>query len=469
MSSRANPMKSSSVPPISVNNLGKCFQIYDNPKARLKQAIWRGRRQYYKEFWALQDVNFELSKGESLGVIGRNGSGKSTLLQLICGTLTPTTGDVDTHGRIAALLELGSGFNPEFTGIENVFLNASMLGLSKEETSSRLDDILAFADIGDFVDQPVKAYSSGMAVRLAFAVIAHVNADILIVDEALSVGDVFFNQKCMRFINRFRENGSLLFVSHDASAVTSLCDRALLLDRGQQISLGTPKEILDEYTRQLYASSQTLATIDTKQAEADGQESYGESTWIDYRSTLINSSKQANLLKITQFSDDLLSRESFGNGKASIIDAKLMEAHSKQPLLCARGGERVILQIEAKAAQAIEKPIVGFILKNAKGMTMLGDNTLNSQKSLLGDMPPAIDAGDLYHTEFEFTLPMLQKGHYSLTLSLAEGNQEEHDQLQWMNDALILESINSSIAAGLAGVPMHRIDLRIEKNSDQQA
>ncbi|WP_255486238.1 ABC transporter ATP-binding protein [Synechococcus sp. BMK-MC-1] len=462
-------MKSSSVPPISVNNLGKCFQIYDNPKARLKQAIWRGRRQYYKEFWALQDVNFELSKGESLGVIGRNGSGKSTLLQLICGTLTPTTGDVDTHGRIAALLELGSGFNPEFTGIENVFLNASMLGLSKEETSSRLDDILAFADIGDFVDQPVKAYSSGMAVRLAFAVIAHVNADILIVDEALSVGDVFFNQKCMRFINRFRENGSLLFVSHDASAVTSLCDRALLLDRGQQISLGTPKEILDEYTRQLYASSQTLATIDTKQAEADGQESYGESTWIDYRSTLINSSKQANLLKITQFSDDLLSRESFGNGKASIIDAKLMEAHSKQPLLCARGGERVILQIEAKAAQAIEKPIVGFILKNAKGMTMLGDNTLNSQKSLLGDMPPAIDAGDLYHTEFEFTLPMLQKGHYSLTLSLAEGNQEEHDQLQWMNDALILESINSSIAAGLAGVPMHRIDLRIEKNSDQQA
>lgn len=462
-------MKSSSVPPISVNNLGKCFQIYDNPKARLKQAIWRGRRQYYKEFWALQDVNFELSKGESLGVIGRNGSGKSTLLQLICGTLTPTTGEVDTHGRIAALLELGSGFNPEFTGIENVFLNASMLGLSKEETSSRLDDILAFADIGDFVDQPVKAYSSGMAVRLAFAVIAHVNADILIVDEALSVGDVFFNQKCMRFINRFRENGSLLFVSHDASAVTSLCDRALLLDRGQQISLGTPKEILDEYTRQLYASSQTLATIDTKQAEADGQESYGESTWIDYRSTLINSSKQANLLKITQFSDDLLSRESFGNGKASIIDAKLMEAHSKQPLLCARGGERVILQIEAKAAQAIEKPIVGFILKNAKGMTMLGDNTLNSQKSLLGDMPPAIDAGDLYHTEFEFTLPMLQKGHYSLTLSLAEGNQEEHDQLQWMNDALILESINSSIAAGLAGVPMHRIDLRIEKNSDQQA
>lgn len=468
MYSETNTMNRSTPLSISVNNLSKCFQVYDNPKARLKQAIWRGRRQYYKEFWALQGVNFDLSKGESLGVIGRNGSGKSTLLQLICGTLTPTSGRVETHGRIAALLELGSGFNPEFTGLENVFLNASMLGLSKEETNTRLDDILAFADIGDFVNQPVKAYSSGMAVRLAFAVIAHVSADILIVDEALSVGDVFFNQKCMRFINRFRENGSLLFVSHDASAVTSLCDRALLIDRGKQVSLGTPKQILDEYTRQLYASNQTIATIDTKQADADIEVSNHESAWIDYRSMLINSSEQANLLKITQFNDDLLSRESFGNGKASIVDAKLMEANSKQPLLCARGGERVILQIDARAAQAIEKPIVGFVLKNAKGMTMLGDNTLNSQQSLLGEKPPSIDAGDLYHTEFEFTLPMLQKGHYSLTLSLAEGNQEEHDQLQWMNDALILESINSSIAAGLAGVPMHRIDFRINKNSEQQ-
>lgn len=214
MYSETNTMNRSTPLSISVNNLSKCFQVYDNPKARLKQAIWRGRRQYYKEFWALQGVNFDLSKGESLGVIGRNGSGKSTLLQLICGTLTPTSGRVETHGRIAALLELGSGFNPEFTGLENVFLNASMLGLSKEETNTRLDDILAFADIGDFVNQPVKAYSSGMAVRLAFAVIAHVSADILIVDEALSVGDVFFNQKCMRFINRFRENGSLLFVIH---------------------------------------------------------------------------------------------------------------------------------------------------------------------------------------------------------------------------------------------------------------
>ena len=470
MSSKPNKMKTMPNSSINVCDLGKCFQVYDNPKARLKQALWRGRRQYYREFWALQNINFKLSKGESLGVIGRNGSGKSTLLQLICGTLTPTVGEVKANGRVAALLELGSGFNPEFTGRENVFLNASMLGLKKEEIDARIDDILEFADIGDFVDQPVKAYSSGMAVRLAFAVIAHVSADILIVDEALSVGDVFFNQKCMRFINRFRENGTLLFVSHDASAVTSLCDQALLLDRGKQISLGTPKQILNEYTRQIYTSNNIINKNEINQISTDNKNENvkNESAWIDYRSELINSSQAANLLKITQFQDELLTRESFGNGKASIIDAKLIEAYSNQPLMCARGGERVILRIDAKAHQYIENPIVGFLLKNAKGMTLLGDNTLNSLQRLLGERPSCIDANDNYRIEFEFTLPMLQKGYYSLTISLAEGTQEDHDQLQWMNDALILESINTSIAAGLAGVPMHRIDFSIEKDRGQQ-
>jgi lipopolysaccharide transport system ATP-binding protein len=233
------------------------------------------------------------------------------------------------------------------------------------------------------------------------------------------------------------------------------------------MSLGTPKQILNEYTRQLYTSNHIINSNDLRQISADtkNENENNESTWIDYRSELINSSQQANLLKITQFKDELLTRESFGNGKASIIDAKLIEASANQPLMCARGGERVILQIDAKANQYIENPIVGFLLKNAKGMTLLGDNTLNSLQSLLGERPLCIDANDNYRTEFEFTLPMLQKGYYSLTISLAEGTQEDHDQLQWMNDALILESINTSIAAGLAGVPMHRIDFSIEKDS----
>ena len=185
---------------IRVRNIGKCYQIYDKPKDRLKQALWRGRRQYFREFWALRDVSFDVKRGETLGIIGRNGSGKSTLLQIICGTLTPSEGTVETRGRVAALLELGSGFNPEFTGIENIYLSASLHGLSNAGIEENLDKILAFADIGEFVNQPVKTYSSGMQLRLAFSVIAHIDADILVIDEALSVGDIFFTQKCMRFI-----------------------------------------------------------------------------------------------------------------------------------------------------------------------------------------------------------------------------------------------------------------------------
>ncbi|OYY58750.1 MAG: ABC transporter ATP-binding protein, partial [Polynucleobacter sp. 35-46-207] len=206
---------------IKVQGLGKRYEIYDQPGDRLRQFLFPrlrnlfrlSHKQYFREFWALTDISFEVKRGETVGIIGRNGSGKSTLLQIICGTLTPTTGSVQTNGRIAALLELGSGFNPEFTGRENVYLNASVLGLTKEETDARFDDIVAFADIGDFIDQPTKTYSSGMMVRLAFAVIAHVDADILVIDEALAVGDVFFTQKCMRFLRNFMKKGTILFVS----------------------------------------------------------------------------------------------------------------------------------------------------------------------------------------------------------------------------------------------------------------
>lgn len=201
---------------IKVQNLSKCYHIYDNPRDRLKQFVaprlqrltWQHPKQYFREFWALKDVSFEVKKGETVGIIGRNGSGKSTLLQMICGTLTPTQGSIETNGRIAALLELGSGFNPEFTGRENVYMNASVLGLSNKEIDARFDDIVAFSDIGDFIEQPVKTYSSGMMVRLAFAVIAHVDADILIIDEALAVGDAFFTQKCMRFLRGFMKTGA---------------------------------------------------------------------------------------------------------------------------------------------------------------------------------------------------------------------------------------------------------------------
>jgi len=241
---------------IRVRGLSKCYHIYDKPQDRLKQSLWRGRKRFYREFWALRDVSFEVARGETVGIIGRNGSGKSTLLQLLCGTLAPTSGEIEIHGRVAALLELGAGFNPEFTGRENVYMNATLFGLTSSEIDARYDEIAAFADIGDFIDQPVKTYSSGMFVRLAFAVIAHVDADVLVIDEALAVGDVFFTQKCMRFLRRFRENGALLFVSHDIGAVTNLCQRALWLQNGECKKQGSAKDISEAYLEAFYLEQQ---------------------------------------------------------------------------------------------------------------------------------------------------------------------------------------------------------------------
>jgi len=218
---------------IEVQGVGKAYHMYERPSHRLWQALAGKRKSFYKDFWALRGVSFSIRRGQTVGIVGRNGSGKSTLLQMIAGTLNPTEGHISVKGRVAALLELGSGFNPEFTGRENVYLNATILGLRRDQIEQRMESILAFADIGEFIDQPVRSYSSGMSVRLAFAVIAHVDADILIIDEALAVGDAFFSQKCMRFLRDFQKHGTLLFVSHDAAAVTNLCENAVWLENGK--------------------------------------------------------------------------------------------------------------------------------------------------------------------------------------------------------------------------------------------
>lgn len=242
---------------IKVESLSKCFHIYATPRDRLLQMVARGKKQYYREFWAVKDVSFEVKQGETVGVVGRNGSGKSTLLQMICGTLNPTGGSIYTSGRISALLELGSGFNPEFTGRENVYMNAAVLGLSREEVDSRFDDIEDFADIGEFVEQPVKTYSSGMVVRLAFAVAINVDAKILVVDEALSVGDELFQRKCFSRIEAMRSNGAtILFVSHSGSAIVELCDRAMLMDGGELLVSGSPKKIIGFYQKLLYVPAE---------------------------------------------------------------------------------------------------------------------------------------------------------------------------------------------------------------------
>lgn len=271
---------------IRVSNLSKCYQIYDTPHDRLKQfvaprlqrLIGQASKQYFREFWALKDVSFEIKKGEAVGIIGRNGSGKSTLLQMICGTLTPTNGSIQTNGRIAALLELGSGFNPEFTGRENVYMNAAVLGLSHEETKECFDDIEAFADIGDFIDQPTKTYSSGMTVRLAFAVAVHVTPDILVVDEALSVGDIAFRNKCMEVIQKMMARGvAILFVTHDLGTLQLLCSRVLWLAHGELQACGDPVRIAQDY----YVHTMQRGVQDVQQKILLAQQDTGKAQFLD--------------------------------------------------------------------------------------------------------------------------------------------------------------------------------------------
>ncbi len=247
---------------IEATNLGKRFEIYARPRDRLLQSLFRGHKQYFREFWAVSDVTFSVQRGETVGIVGRNGSGKSTLLQLVAGTLTPTTGSVSVSGRVAALLELGSGFNPEYSGRENIFLNGAILGISREAVTRRYAQIVAFADIGAFLDQPVKTYSSGMLARLAFAVAIHSDPEVLIVDEALSVGDEAFQRKCFARIHELRDRGtSILFVSHAAAAIVELCDRAVLVDQGELLFAGPPKEVVGLYQRLLYSPEDRAAAV----------------------------------------------------------------------------------------------------------------------------------------------------------------------------------------------------------------
>ncbi|MBB1598198.1 ABC transporter ATP-binding protein [Achromobacter sp. UMC46] len=443
---------------VKIDGLSKSYHIFDKPRDRLLQMLFGKRKQYYKEFWALRTLSMEIRKGETIGLIGRNGSGKSTLLQLICGTLNSTTGTIATHGRVAALLELGSGFNPEFTGRENVYLNAAMLGLSEEEITDRFDDIAAFADIGDFIEQPVKTYSSGMYVRLAFAVVAHVSADILVIDEALAVGDAVFTQKCMRFLRRFQENGTILFVSHDIGAVTSLCQRAYWLDKGVLRMSGTPKEISAAYMADIYEAQQgPSAAPSTKAATvSDSPKQIAEApppVFRDMRLDFLNQTQFRNDIQLFTFEENA---KAFGKGGASIENVQLRDTEGK-PLQWVVGGERVSLHVSCRAHQDVFSPIVGFFIKDRLGQVLFGDNTYLTHM----EAPLSVPAGDSFAASFSFPMPILPLGEYSINVALAEGNQQDHIQHQWIHEALIFRSTSSSITTGLVGIPMESIKLTL--------
>ena len=440
---------------IRVEGLSKVYHLYDAPHERLKQFLLpRARRlvglsptQHFREFRALDDVSFTVRKGETIGVIGRNGSGKSTLLQIICGTLTPTSGRVQVNGRVAALLELGSGFNPEFTGRDNVFLNAGLLGLSIEQTTARFGEIEAFADIGGFIDQPVKTYSSGMMVRLAFAVIAHVDADILVIDEALAVGDAFFTQKCMRFLREFMKTGTILFVSHDTGAIKNLCSECIWLETGQVFLQGSPKDVCERYLRAFYEAEQGVGTTTRLKEGRPRREPAGRDRRLDY----INASNLRNDLQIFDFDPEA---ESFGQGGASITQVSILDEEGN-PLVWAVGGEPVCLHIAATCEKDLDAPIIGFYVKDRLGQTLFGDNTYLSY----ADRPHGCSAGSTVHAMFHFEMPRLAAGDYTVTAALADGTQEEHVMHHWIHDALHFKAVASSIAVGLIGIPMRDITL----------
>lgn len=438
---------------IRAEGVSKAYTIYRRPEDRLKQMFAFGRRKYYDEYWALRDASLTVRRGETVGLVGRNGSGKSTFLQLICGTLTPTAGRITVEGRVAALLELGAGFNPEFSGRENVHIAASILGLTRQEIDDRFDAILDFAGIGDFIDQPVKVYSSGMYARLAFAVAAHVDADILVVDEILAVGDAAFTQRCMRYINRFKETGTLLFVSHDTGAIASLCDRVVWMDRGEIRAIGEPKDICHDYL-----ASQIEELDDSGSFRIGGERKRREPpkvrTTPDQRAEVLKQSPFANRMEVFDFDPG---GPWFGQRGATITGVTLSDAQGGR-LAVAQGGEEVVLRIEVRAEQPLKAPIVGFTFKNRLGQYLFADNTfLSFQFS-----PLPIATGGCFHATFRFQLPFLPSGDYSFAAAVAEGTQQNHVQHHWIDDALFLQVSSSHLVHALLGIPMQEITMQMD-------
>jgi lipopolysaccharide transport system ATP-binding protein len=413
---------------ISVKNLSKCYEIYSSPGSRLKQFIvprlkhLLGKKavNYYREFWALKDISFEVKRGETVGIIGINGSGKSTLLQMICGTLTPTTGTVQTHGRVAALLELGAGFNPEFTGRENVYLNATVLGLSIEEIDARFDAITAFADIGEFIDQPIKTYSSGMSVRLAFAVQSQIDPDIFIVDEALSVGDAKFQAKCFDRLRQLKENGTcILLVTHSSEQIVTHCTQAILLDKGIQLKTGKPKDVVNRYLDLLFGKEKVV--IESAEVATEDFEKSSEPT------------SKPDRYQLSTTIDTFSTRPSYnpheyrwGDGTATILDYFLASDNAHYPSAI-NTGQNIILAVTVKLFKDFHRPILGITIKTKEGVTVYGVNTETLGCKDFGE------AGSMYPViqvvaEFKCNLAA---GDYFVSLGLASKHGEEvvpHDR-----------------------------------------
>lgn len=407
---------------IKVQDLFKAYKLYEKPMDRVKESLIKNSC-YHKDFYAVNGITFEVRRGETVGIIGRNGAGKSTLLKMVTGVLTPTSGRIELSGTVSALLELGTGFDAERNGIDNIYLNGRINGLSKKEIDKSIETILEFADIGDFIYQPIKTYSSGMLVRLAFATAVNVNPEILIVDEALSVGDVRFQQKCYRKIREFKENGTVLFVSHDTGAITSFCDRVIWIDDGKIYKEGEPREIIEEYL--------SYMRYDVKRDEQES-ESNEESAENDLSKTEESNEDSAYNAE----SHPLLQ---FGNGSAQFTKILLKNKHGKI-ITQVESGQVIFICMEFKVNRKIEHPILGFNIKDALGNELIVTNTVFENIDL-----KVLEADKKYFFEWNFKFPHFHAGTYPIDISLAEGTYQYHEQVHFINDALIIKCIDTHL------------------------
>jgi ABC-type polysaccharide/polyol phosphate transport system ATPase subunit len=419
---------------VEFREVSKSYSIYDQPGDRLKELLSFNLLKRHKDFWALHDVSFDVKKGETFCVVGENGSGKSTTLQIVAGILQPTSGTAVTHGRVSALLELGAGFNPEFTGRDNVYLNASILGFSKKQIDERYDEIAAFAEIGEFIDRPVKTYSSGMVVRLAFAVAINVDPEVLLVDEALAVGDIYFRQRCMRKVHELRSRGvTILFVSHAVSDVKAIGDRVLWLDHGRMVDLGEPDRVIAKY----------LAAM----TEKDSAYRHHEAEVAEVRRAAVHAPEVVeNIPNIDH---------RYGDGRAEVIGIAVLDEKGS-PVHLLEPASRIVVRISVRAKDEIATPNVGFMLRNQLGIDFSGTNTAREGCEL-----PAMQAGDLYTVDFHVDLPELYPASFSFSPAIADGGLDRYSMCDWIDNALALQMSRS--AGEVYGYL--RMPCRVEVNS----
>ncbi len=399
---------------VEFQGVSKSYAIYDAPGDRLKELLTLNRLKRHKDFWALHDVSFEVKRGETFCIVGENGSGKSTLLQMVAGILHPTSGTVDIQGRVSALLELGAGFNPEFSGRDNVYLNGSILGLTTRQIDERYKDIAAFAEIGEFLNQPVKTYSSGMVVRLAFAVAINVDPEILLVDEALAVGDIYFRQRCMRKVHELRQRGiTILFVSHAVSDVKAIGDRVMWLDHGRMLDIGEPDRVVSKY----------LAAMTEKDA-----------TYLQRKSAVSPRARSGGPVQAPEIVETIPNIDHrFGDGRATVIGIAVLDEQGRAVQIL-EPASRILVRISVRAKDDVAMPIVGFMLRNQLGMDFSGTNTAREGYEL-----PAMQAGDVTTVDFYLELPELYPASFSFSPAIADGTLMGYEMCDWIDNAIALQ------------------------------